>query len=185
MADDRGVDRRTPGPVTATEPIEWRMAVRGVLLVLGVGALFVGGAMLVADREVLNGAALGVAIVAGTMLLSGGMLSAAAPFGPSVLFAAALGGYVLKLGIYALLMVALRDAAWLDGIALAVTSAILLVNALVWQSRLVLRDPRLFWIAPGDAHQAAPGAERVIYTSGPRPAPHRSSDPRSTERTSA
>lgn len=185
MADDRVVAGRAPGPVTATEPIEWRMALRGVLLVLAVGGLFVGGAAVVADREALNGAALGVAVVAGTMLLSGGLLSLAAPFGPSALFAAALGGYVLKLGIYALLMVVLRDVAWLDGIALAVTSAILLVVALAWQSRLVLRDPRLLWIAPGDARSAAPDAGRVIYTSAREPSPHRPSDPRSTERTSA
>lgn len=185
MADDRAVDARTPGPVTATEPIEWRMAVRGVLLVVVVGAVLVGGAGVVADREVVNGAALGVAIVAGAMLLSGGLLSLAAPFGPSALFAAALGGYVVKLGVYAVLMIALRDVAWLDGIALAVTAAILLVVALTWQSRLVLRDPRLFWVAPGDAQTASPYAGRVVYTSARNPSTHRSSDPRSTERTSA
>jgi hypothetical protein len=184
MADGDQRDR-APGPVTASEPIEWRMALRGVLLVVAVGALFVGGAAVLADREALNGAVLGVAIVAGTMLLSGGALSLAAPFGPSALFAAALGGYVLKLGIYALLMVLLRDVTWLDGVALAVTSAILLVVALAWQSRLVLRDPRLLWIAPGDARQAAPGADRVVYTSAREPSLNRPSDPRSTERTSA
>lgn len=182
---DGGERARAPGPVTATEPIEWRMALRGVLLVIALGALFVGGATVLADAEARNGAALGVAVVAGTLLLSGGALSLAAPFGPTALFAAALGGYVLKLGIYALLIVLLRDAAWLDGIAFAVTSAILLVVALAWQSRLVLRDPRLLWIAPGDARQAAPGADRVVYTSAREPSLHRPSDPRSTERTSA
>lgn len=172
------------GPVTPDEPIEWRMALRGVALTLALGVPFMAGAAWWLGTPGLAGAGLAVAVVAGMQALSGAALSLAAPFGPSALFAAALGGYVVKLCIYALLMVLLGDAEGIDGPSLAVTAAILLVVALAWQTRLVLRDKRLFWVADPAIGRAAEPNARVVYTSGREP-PHRASDPRSTERTSA
>jgi hypothetical protein len=96
--------------------------------------------------------------------------------------AAALGGYVLKLCIYAVLIVLLADSDAIDGSSLAVTSAILLVAALVWQTRWALRDARLFWVTTSGHASASRSTHDVVYTSGWRSS-HRSSDPRSTERT--
>lgn len=179
---DRGP---TPvGPVRPDEPIEWRMAVRGVVVTVAVGVVFVAGAGWWLGTPGLAGAGLAVAVVAGMQALSGGLLSVAAPFGPSALLGAALGGYMLKLCIYALLMVLLGDAQGIHGPSLAVTAAILLVVALAWQTRLVMRDRRLFWVADPAPDRTAGPDGRVVYTTD-RESPTRSTDPRSTERTSA
>lgn len=172
------------GPVRPDEPIEWRVALRGVALTLALGLVFVAGAGAWLGAPGLAGAGLAVAVVAGMQALLGGLLSLAAPFGPSALLGAALGGYVLKLCIYALLMVLLGDAEGIHGPSLAVTAAILLVVALAWQTRLVMRDARLFWVADPVTSGTVEPDDRVVYTSG-RESPSRSTDPRSTERTSA
>ena len=175
---------RGPGPVRPDEPIEWRMALRGVAVTAALGLLFVVGAGWSLGAPGLAGAGLAVAVVAGMQALSGGLLSLAAPFGPSALLGAALGGYLLKLCIYALLIALLGDAEGIHGPSLAVTAAILLVVALAWQTRLVMRDTRLFWLVDPAPGGAAEPDGRVVYTSGREPPP-RSTDPRSTERTSA
>lgn len=172
------------GPVRADEPIEWRLALRGVAVTVALGALFVGGAGWWLGTPGLAGAGLAVAVVAGMQALSGGLLSLAARFGPTALLGAALGGYVLKLCIYVVLMVLLGDAEGIHGPSLAVTAAILLVVALTWQTRLVMRDARLFWVADPAPTGTAEHDTRVVYTTGREP-PTRSTDPRSTERTSA
>jgi hypothetical protein len=171
-------------PVTPDEPIEWRLALRGVALTVTLGAVFVAGAWWWLGAPGLAGAGLAVAVVAGMQLLSGAALSLAAPFGPTAMFAAALGGYALKLGIYLLLMVLLGDVDGIHGPSLAVTAAILLIVVLAWQTRLVLRDKRLFWVTDTPVPGATAGSSRVVYTSGHR-TPPRSDDPLSPERTSA
>jgi len=176
--------RAPVGPVRPDEPIEWRVAVRGVTLTLALGVVFIAGAGWWLGTSGLAGAGLAVAVVAGMQALSGGLLSLAAPFGPSALLGAALGGYMLKLCIYALLMVLLGDAEGIHGPSLAVTAAILLVVALAWQTHLVMRDARLFWVADPAIRGAAAPDDRVVYTTG-RESPTRSTDPRSTGRTSA
>ncbi len=175
---------RGPSPVTPDEPIEWRLALSGAGITLALGAVFVaGGAMSMGSDGVLS-TGIAVAVVVGTQLLSGAMMSLAARFGPSALLAAALGGYLLKLLIFALLIVLLDDVAAIHGPSLAVTAAILLVVALVWQTRLVLRDQRLFWVVDADPRRTGKATDGVVYTSGREPT-RRSSDPQSTERTSA
>jgi hypothetical protein len=171
------------GPVRPDEPIEWRIALHGVALTVGLGLVFVGGAGWWLGAPGLAGAGMAVAVVAGMQALSGALLSLAARFGPSALLAAALGGYVLKLCIYVVLMVLLRDAEGIDGPSLAVTAAVLLIVVLAWQTRLVLRDQRLFWVAD-PMPRAGPPDGRVVYTTG-RPLPPPAPDPRSTERNSA
>ena len=170
-------------PVRPDEPIEWRIALRGVALTLALGLVFVGGAGWWLGAPGLAGAGMAVAVVAGMQALSGALLSLAARFGPSALLAAALGGYVLKLCIYVVLMVLLRDVEGIDGPSLAVTAAVLLIVVLAWQTRLVLRDQRLFWVAD-PLPRAGPPDGRVVYTTG-RPSPPPAPDPRSTERNSA
>lgn len=197
-------DRTRPpvAPVRPDEPIEWRMALRGVAVTVALGLVLVACAGWWLGAPGIVGAATAVTVVAGMQALSGGLLSLAAPFGPSALLAAALGGYLLKLCIYALLIVLLRDVDGIHGPSLAITAAILLVVALAWQTRLVMRDRRLFWVVDPTPDGAVGPADRVVYTTGrepsrglvPRttggPAPPNekhdcSTDPRSTERTSA
>lgn len=170
--------------MTSDEPIEWRIALRGVALTVALGVLFVAGAAWWLGTPGAVGAGLAVVVVAGAQMLSGALLSLAARFGPTALFAAALGGYVLKLFAYALLIVLLRDSEMVHGPSLAVTAAVLVVAALAWQTRFVLRHERLFWVGDAPARPGAAGSDRVVYTPGPRTS-QRSTEPRSTERTSA
>jgi hypothetical protein len=184
MHDAATGGRSDVAPVTPDEPIEWRIALSGMWITLALGALFVAGGQWFMGFEGLLSTGMAVAIVVGMQLLTGAMMSVAARFGPTALMAAALAGYVFKLAIYALLIVLLRDVAALDGPSFAVTAAILLVVALAWQTRQVLRDQRLFWVVDADPRRAADATGGVVYTSGREP-PRRPPAPRSTERTSA
>jgi len=183
MADAPPRQPVAPPPVQPTEPVEWRLALRGVAMTLALGTAFVAGAAVLAGQRGALGAGIAVAVVAGMLLLSGGAMSLMAPFGPSALMAAVLGGYVLKLCIYALLILLLRDVAAIDGPSLAITAAVLMLAALAWQARVALRDKRLFWVS-ADRSDTADTAADVVYPSG-RVTPTRSSDSRSTERTPA
>lgn len=183
MADVPAPQPAAPPPVQPTEPVEWRLALRGVALTLALGMVFVVAAAGLAGSRGALGAGIGVAVVAGSLLLSGGAMSLMAPFGPTALMAAALGGYLLKLCIYALLILLLRDVETIDGPSLAVTAAVLMLAAMAWQARMASRNPRLFWVSAGRP-SAMVAPDDVVYPSGPV-TPTRSSDSRSTERTPA
>jgi hypothetical protein len=88
-------------------------------------------------------------------------MSWAARISPAALMGAVLGGYLVRLMIYAVLIVVLRDATWLSGTALAIATGVLLVAVLGWEVRVASRNPSMFWIDPA-AGQPAPVA--VVYT---------------------
>lgn len=181
---ESGVERATPNAVGPREPLEWRLALRTVLFAVGLGVVFVAAAAVLVGREGALGAAIAVAVVAGSLLLSGAGMSLAAPFGPHALMAAVLGGYLLKLMIYALLIVLLRDVESIHGESLAITAAVLLIVALVRQVRVALRDQRLFWVSTDGSHRDAKRSADVVYPSG-RDLAHAPEDLPSSGRTSA
>ncbi|MDP9405942.1 MAG: hypothetical protein M3O86_04960, partial [Actinomycetota bacterium] len=140
------------------------------------------------------GAGVGAAVVAGMFLLSGAPLSWAARIGPEALMAAALGGYLVRLMLYAVLIVVLRPVEAIHGPSLALSAAVLLVAALGWEVRLVSRVPGFFWVDAQARRRPVGSAAGVVYTPDPTPAgavpaqpgPHHGSDgrtPTDSERT--
>ncbi len=156
---------------------------RSALLVIGMVAVpVIGIAAVVAGSGGALGAGIGAAVVAGMFAMSGALLSFAARIGPEAIFAAALGGYLLRLMIYALLIVLLRPVEAIHGPSLAICAAVVMVAALVAEVRLVSRNPQMFWLdtAPRGGQPSAAG---VVYTSDPsatRPEPAPSANPERT-----
>jgi hypothetical protein len=134
--------------------VELRIAASAVRFVAVLAVPLLGAGWLAAGRGGLLGAGIAVALVAGMFAMSASLLSFAARLGPSALMAAALGGFALRLMIYALLIVLLRPVEAIHGPTLAVSAAVLLVATLTWEARYVSRTPGFFWV---DASTPAPG----------------------------
>jgi hypothetical protein len=138
-----------PGP---GDPVELHLAVGALKAIAVLAAPIVAAAWFAAGSGGALGAGIAVAVVAGMYLMSGALLSYAGRFGPSALMAAALGGFAMRLMIYALLLVLLQPVEAIHGPSLAISAAVLLVLTLIWEVRLVSRTPNLYWI---DARAAA------------------------------
>lgn len=142
------------------DPVELRMARAALLAVAVLAVPCVAVASLAVGREGAIGAGVATAVVAGMFAMSGAMTSWAARLGPTVLMGAVLGGYLLRMVVYALLIVLLRPVEAIHGRSLAVTAAVLLVGALIWEVRLVSRVPGFFWLNTGVPRPSQP----VVYT---------------------
>ena len=151
----------SPSPVTAGTPIELHLARSAVAFLLVLGAPVIAVAALVAGASGAASAGVGAAVVIGMFLMAGALMSYAAGISPTALMAAVLGGYVLRLGIYAGLIVLLRPMPWLHGPSLAIATAVLLVAVLVWEVRAVSRMPNTLWV---DATAGSRGSAAVVET---------------------
>jgi len=149
------------GPQDAIELRLARSAV-GVVGVLAIPAL--GIATVVAGPGGALGAGIAAAVVGGMFIMAGALMSWAARIGPTALMAAVLGGYLLRLLIYALLIVLLRPVETIHGPSLAITAAVLLLAALAWDVRLVSRVPSFYWVNTS----TAPRSLRTKAKIGPR-----------------
>jgi hypothetical protein len=148
--------------VRATEAPELRIAVSAVRAVLVLAVPFVVGAALVAGPSGLLGAGIGAAVVLGMFVISAALSVLAAPHGPSAMLLATVGGFALRLVLYAILIVVLDPVEAIHGPSLAVTAAALLVGALAWEVRHTSRTPSFWWVQTGEAAPASPvGTERT------------------------
>lgn len=149
----------TPSPVNATTPIELDLARSAVGFLLVLGGPVVAVAALAAGVPGALSAAIGAAVVIGMFVMAGALMSYAARIGPAALMGAVLGGYLVRLLIYAGLIVLLRPVAWLHGPSLAIATAVLLVAVLVWEVRAVSRMPHTLWV---DASAASRPSAAVV-----------------------
>ena len=158
----------TPSPVDAGTPIELDLARSAVGFLLVLGVPVIGVAALAAGASGAMSAAIGAAVVIGMFVMAGALMSYAARIGPAALMAAVLGGYVVRLGIYAGLIVLLRPVEWLHGPSLAIATAVLLVAVLVWEVRVVSRMPNTLWVdaAAGSTRRRAVVETRPLAVPG-------------------
>jgi len=145
------------------DAIELRLARSAVLVVviMAIPALAIAAA--VAGAGGALGAGIAAAVVGGMFIMAGALMSWAARIGPTALMAAVLGGYLLRLLIYALLIVLLRPVEAIHGPSLAITAAVLLLAALAWDVRLVSRVPSFYWVTAASPGPRGPAAG-VVYT---------------------
>lgn len=150
-ADDK--DRR----VTASETTMVRAALRaGFLVAIVMMAVF---ALLSGTAAALTALG-GVSFVTAMFAVTGRSLGWAADRSPTVVQGVALGGFFLRLVLYAALIVVLRPVEAIDGTALAVSAAVAMVAILALETRLVLTH-REFWFVDAAARPLADRKERV------------------------
>ncbi len=98
-----------------------------------------------------------VVLVVGQFAITGRSLAWAAKFGPTAVQATALGGFGLRLMIYAGLIIALRPVEAIDGPVLAITTAASLILLLAYEVRLVMTHSEMWFVTlPGDEVNASP-----------------------------
>jgi hypothetical protein len=87
--------------------------------------------------EGLWSGAVAVAIVLVNFTLAARMLRAGARIGPTMLMAAALGGFLLRMGVVVAVVLVVRDQSWIDLTALAITILVTHLGLLTWETRYV------------------------------------------------
>ena len=63
------------------------------------------------------------------------LLSTAARRSPTALMVAALGGFLVRMGLLAAALLAVQDATWIDDLSLGVTLLVTHLGLLVWEAR--------------------------------------------------
>ena len=151
-------------PIRAGDGVELRLArsAVGFLLVLGVPVIAVAG--MFAGLAGALSSAIGAAVVIGMFLMAGATMSWAARISPAALMGAVLGGYLVRLLVYALLILLLRPVEWLSGPSLAISTAVLLVAVLAWEVRVASRNPAMFFV---DAAAGKSPTPVVVYSPNP------------------
>lgn len=95
------------------------------------------------------GAAIGVAIVVGNFLLAGAILSVAARISLSLYHAAALFGFIIRLGLIAVTMLAVAAVIDADRLAMGISVVAAYLSLLAWETVAVARgsERELEWIS--------------------------------------
>jgi hypothetical protein len=87
-----------------------------------------------------------VVLVVGNLYVTGRSLSWAAKIGPVALQATALGGFLVRLVVYAAAIVVLRPVEAIDGPVLAISTALAMVVVLAYEVRLVTSHPEMWFV---------------------------------------
>ena len=162
---------QAPSPVRAIDPVELRLARSAALFLVVLGLPVIAIAGLIEGAAGAASAAIGAAVVIGMFMMAGATMSWAARISPTALMGAVLGGYLVRLFIYAALIILLRDVAWISGPALAISTAVLLVAVLIWEVRIASRNPTLFWVDASAGQSPPRGVVETDDFSGAGAAP--------------
>lgn len=123
---------RDLGP--APEPILARDIAKRAVLLAPV-AIAVGGLVWGADGA--TSAAYATALVLANLGLAAWMLSTAAKISYGLLMGAALFGFLLRLGLVSAAVLLVRDASWVEPMALGLTLVVAHLGLLFWELRYV------------------------------------------------
>jgi len=93
-------------------------------------------------------ALLAVGVVAVNLLLLALSLSWAARISPAVLMGAALGGFLVRMTLVTIVVVAVKDLPWVDLTALAVAILVTHLGLLIWETRYVSASLAFPGLAP-------------------------------------
>ncbi len=121
-----------PGP--AVEPqVAFDMA-RRVLPAVPVLVLVAG---LVWGLDGAASAAFAIVLVVANLFASAALLATAARISLPLLMVAALGGFVVRLALLTVVVIAVKDQPWVDLVALCLTLVVTHLGLLVWETRHV------------------------------------------------
>jgi hypothetical protein len=104
---------------------------------LPVAPLLIGLAALVWGGAGAASAAYGIALVVANFLLAAWVLATAARINETILMAAALFGYLVRLAMVAAAVLLVQDAAWVEPPALGLTLVVTHLGLLAWELRYV------------------------------------------------
>lgn len=99
--------------------------------------VFIAFWWLVAGSSGAWSAAYGLALVLGNFVFAAAVLTVAARISYAVLLGAMLFGYLVRLALVSLAIYLVRDAAWVDLIALGITVVVAHVGLLFWEMRYI------------------------------------------------
>ena len=137
MIPEAEIKARRAGPGADAPPVErelvFDIAKRGLLVapaIIAIAAVARGGAGAAS-------AGIAVAIVILNLAMSGAMLSWAARTSLNLLMVAALGGFLLRMGLVVVVIAAIRHEPWVDLPTLAVTLLLTQLGLLFWETKCV------------------------------------------------
>lgn len=137
MIPEAEIKARRTAPAAEAPPVErelvFDIAKRGLLVapaIIAIAAAVRGGAGAAS-------AGIAVAIVILNLAMSGAMLSWAARTSLNMLMAAALGGFLLRMGLVVVVIAAIRHDAFVDLPTLAVTLLLTQLGLLFWETKYV------------------------------------------------
>lgn len=152
----------------ATGPVgRYELEVAGDLArraaIIGPLVLLVAG--LVRGVDGVVSALVALVLVALNFLVAARLIGWSAGKGLGAVYAAVLGGYVVRLGALAGIVVGLERVSWIDLPVLVVTIAVTHLGLLVWEMRYV----SLSLAAPGLKPSATRGVKPILAGGGPSP----------------
>jgi hypothetical protein len=122
-----------PGAPAVERDLAFDMAKRG----LWVAPAVLIAAALVWGTEGAASALVAMAVVLVNLVLAAVSLSWAARRSLTLLMAVALGGFLVRMGLVTVVMLAVRDQPWIDLVALGVTVLVTHLGLLFWELRYV------------------------------------------------
>jgi len=127
----------TSGPAAPARPLERDIATDAVRRGLLVAPVLVGAAAVAWGGRGAVSASFGVGLAFANLLISGALLSWAARISPGALGAAALGGYIVRLGLLTAVLFAVDGRSWVAMVPLVLTLAVTHLGLLVLEARHV------------------------------------------------
>jgi len=101
----------------------------------------------------------GIAIVLCNFMLAAGIVAVAARVSYAFMMAASLFGYLLRLALVAVAVMVVRDAEWVDLLALGITLIVTHLGLLFWEMRYVSATLAFPGLRPTSARPLASGVE--------------------------
>jgi hypothetical protein len=100
-------------------------------------------------------AAFAIVVVVANFLLAAWMLAAASRIGYGLLMAAAMLGYLVRIGLIGLAVWAVKDATWVEPLPLGLTLIVTHLGLLLWELRYVSASLAFPGLKPGATKESA------------------------------
>ena len=113
----------------------------------------IGGAALIWGAHGAASAAVAVAVVIANLVLAAVSLGWAAKISPAALMGTALGGFLVRMSIVTLVVLAVRHQPWANLTALAITILVTHLGLLFWEMKYVSATLAHPGLAPKEAHR--------------------------------
>jgi hypothetical protein len=124
-------------PLAVAPPVEREVALDIVRRGLMVSPIIVIAAGLIQGWDGAASAAIAIGIVIVNFLAAASIMDRAAKAGPTALGAAALGGYIVRLGVILVALVLLRHVSWIDMPTLGIVLVGTHIGLLTWEAKHV------------------------------------------------
>ena len=140
-ADRPTIDEVYASPSVVRAPVEAIVAKQTVRRAIVVAPVIVAAAWLLRDAPAALAAAIGIGVVVGNFLLAGTILSRAARVSMKAYHAAALLGFVVRLGLITASMLLIAGVFEIDRPAMGIAAVVAYFTLLTWEAWALMKDP--------------------------------------------